>query len=485
MSPVIFSWHAGASGKTAASRSSARMRWICGGTFLPPWKAQQGQRAPASQRQRVVKTAKPARPARALACTEFGMQESEKRRRAESCAVRPARCSMPLSVAAACNSKLNERQKRLRSASPQALLMRPRRARESPVACRRFRRKNAPQSSSFAWEPRPTSRGRPGRTRRLARRRRGPSPHSLFSQSMPPTASPAVLLRDRPARDARVRRLIFSRRSPHLRESSACAPALRRARRAHSAARPGVLDQHAAGLHAADSPGIFPSSMMSPARLSTAKSSSTVPTTALGLAHNGVKRIFRDRAAAGDGRKPASAPPAQRSIYPVAMQIRAVTAAPRGNALREHGHDLVEIRARQIAVRIGAANQREEIVFVPVFRRARGHNLLRQNVERSFRNDQPIEFAAPHRAHQRRAFEQFVARRREDAALRNRAAPVAGAADALQRHGDRAWRTDLADQIDVPISMPSSSEAVATSARSSPALNFRSAARRSLRDRLP
>ena len=31
----------------------------------------------------------------------------------------------PLSVAAACNSKLNERQKRLRSASPQALLMRP------------------------------------------------------------------------------------------------------------------------------------------------------------------------------------------------------------------------------------------------------------------------------------------------------------------------------------------------------------------------
>src|SRR5579871_6159146 len=32
---------------------------------------------------------------------------------------------MPLSVAAACNSKLNPRQKRLRSARPQALLMRP------------------------------------------------------------------------------------------------------------------------------------------------------------------------------------------------------------------------------------------------------------------------------------------------------------------------------------------------------------------------
>src|SRR5215471_19211780 len=40
-----FSWQASAAGKTADSRSSARMRWMGGGTFFPVAKAQQGQRA--------------------------------------------------------------------------------------------------------------------------------------------------------------------------------------------------------------------------------------------------------------------------------------------------------------------------------------------------------------------------------------------------------------------------------------------------------
>ena len=36
LSPSRFSGQAAASGNTEASKSSARMRWICGGTFLPP-----------------------------------------------------------------------------------------------------------------------------------------------------------------------------------------------------------------------------------------------------------------------------------------------------------------------------------------------------------------------------------------------------------------------------------------------------------------
>ena len=41
-----------------------------------------------------------------------------------------------------------------------------------------------------------------------------------------------------------------------------------------------------------------------------------------------------------------------------------------------------------------------------------------------------------------------VARGGEDAALRYGSAPVTGAADALQSHGNRARRVDLADKID-------------------------------------
>ena len=59
------------------------------------------------------------------------------------------------------------------------------------------------------------------------------------------------------------------------------------------------------------------------------------------------------------------------------------------------------------------------------------------------------------------------------------------AADALQRHRDGARRADLHTRSTVPISIPSSSEAVATTARSSPFLSRRSASRRNARDRLP
>ena len=80
--------------------------------------------------------------------------------------------------------------------------------------------------------------------------------------------------------------------------------------------------------------------------------------------------------------------------------------------------------------------------------RARGHDLLRQNIERRLGNDQPIQIALPDRTNQRRALEQIVARGREEASLGNRAAPVTGATDALQRHRNRPRRTDLAHQID-------------------------------------
>ena len=60
-----------------------------------------------------------------------------------------------------------------------------------------------------------------------------------------------------------------------------------------------------------------------------------------------------------------------------------------------------------------------------------------------------IEFAAPHAIEQRRAFDQIVARGREQAPLGHAADLMAGAADPLQQARDIARRTDLADQIDV------------------------------------
>src|SRR5207245_8602044 len=51
-----FSWQASASGKTADNKSSARMRWIGGGTFFPLRKRSKAKARPASQRQRAVKS---------------------------------------------------------------------------------------------------------------------------------------------------------------------------------------------------------------------------------------------------------------------------------------------------------------------------------------------------------------------------------------------------------------------------------------------
>ena len=61
---------------------------------------------------------------------------------------------------------------------------------------------------------------------------------------------------------------------------------------------------------------------------------------------------------------------------------------------------------------------------------------------------QRIERAGADRAHERGAFEQFVARRDVKNPLRLRADPVTRSADALQRNRDGARRAELNDEID-------------------------------------
>ena len=131
------------------------------------------------------------------------------------------------------------------------------------------------------------------------------------------------------------------------------------------------------------------------------------------------------------------------------MHERAAASALGGESVRGHLHDGVEVFARQIAIGPGAAHDREQLVLGIVAARGLGDDLLRQDVERRVVHDDAIELAAAHRAQERRAFDEVIARDREDAAFRQSRDRVAGTADALQQRGDAMRRADLADQIDV------------------------------------
>src|SRR5437016_4763038 len=95
-----------------------------GGTFFPPRKRSKASARPASQRHRVVKRGDVSTACSRTERAEFGCRKWKTSASGKLC------CSLsemfsPLSVAAACSSKLNERQNRLRSARPHALLIRP------------------------------------------------------------------------------------------------------------------------------------------------------------------------------------------------------------------------------------------------------------------------------------------------------------------------------------------------------------------------
>ena len=108
-----------------------------------------------------------------------------------------------------------------------------------------------------------------------------------------------------------------------------------------------------------------------------------------------------------------------------------------------------EILARQRAVGPSAADQRVELVLAPLLSGNLGDDLLRQDIERLLREDQPVEFTAAHTVEQRGAFDELVARQREEAALGGAGHRVPRTPDALQQARDRARRAELAHQVDI------------------------------------
>src|SRR5260370_263782 len=154
------------------------------------------------------------------------------------------------------------------------------------------------------------------------------------------------------------------------------------------------------------------------------------------LRDDGVKRIFGDCTATGDGSEPRASAAAQNVVDAIAVQVSTVAAALAGDAFGEHLDDFVETFPLQIAVRIGAANGLKESVFRPIFGGAHGYDLLGENVHRRIRNGDAVQVALADSANERGVFDQIVARRGEEAAFRDCSAPVACAADALETDGD-------------------------------------------------
>jgi hypothetical protein len=215
------------------------------------------------------------------------------------------------------------------------------------------------------------------------------------------------------------------------------------------------------------------------------------------LIHRADKMVFRfeqdfvigivgNGAAGGERGQPRAAPAAQHVIDRVVVDERAAAPATRAEALRNHLDDRREIFTRQGAIGPGAAHQSEETLFAPFARGHFGDDLLRQNIERVFGDAETIELAAGDRIEQRGAFDQLVARQREQPSLGSAGDSMARTPDALQERRDRArgepnWQTRSTS----PMSMPNSSEAVATSAFSLPYLRRCSASKRCSLARLP
>ena len=169
----------------------------------------------------------------------------------------------------------------------------------------------------------------------------------------------------------------------------------------------------------------------------------------VGLEQHAIVGDVGDGAARGERRQPGGSAREQASLHFVAVDERGAPAAACGEAAGQHADDRVEVGAREVAVRPGATDQREQIVLAPLVAGGLGDQLLRQHVERRVVGDQAIQLAVADGTEQRHALDQVVARHRQQAALGRAGDRVAGAADALQERRNAMRRADLAHQVDV------------------------------------
>src|SRR5205823_888700 len=83
------------------------------------------------------------------------------------------------------------------------------------------------------------------------------------------------------------------------------------------------------------------------------------------------------------------------------------------------------------------------------FTRRGGNDLLREHIERPWRNFEGVQRPGAYRVNQGSTFDQFIARCRKEMSLRNAQGidAMARTANALQSHRDRSRRADLTNQL--------------------------------------
>ena len=107
-------------------------------------------------------------------------------------------------------------------------------------------------------------------------------------------------------------------------------------------------------------------------------------------------------------------------------------------AAGEQVEHVLELLARELAVGVGALEQRVQRVDLQLLDRRHGHDLLAQDVERDARHARVLDLALEHAPGHGGRLDELAAEARVDAPARRRADAVPRAADALQAARDRA-----------------------------------------------
>jgi len=115
----------------------------------------------------------------------------------------------------------------------------------------------------------------------------------------------------------------------------------------------------------------------------------------------------------------------------------------------QQGDQLVEGGTIEIAIRPGAFEDSEEIVFAPGLGADGGNDLLHQHIFRCRWNLQLVEIARAHRTDERSLLHQVIAGGSEEAALGDSSAPVTCTSDTLHCYGNCPRGRDLTDEVDV------------------------------------
>ncbi len=242
---------------------------------------------------------------------------------------------MPLSVAAACSSKLKERQKRLAQRQPpRAVDARAERRVQHQLHAAALVEEALGDDRRRSSARRRGSPCRHARTRRPARRRRGRArtPRSSHSHRRG-----VVALVDGRAHGATLRA-----------RARSCAPVPRRSRTESTAARRARLPRARRRLRRGGSSTSWcrAGRCRPPCFRSRSLRRASRPR-ALGLDDDVVVGRVGNRAAAGDRGQPRAAAATQPAVHAIVVQERAAAPARRGDAVGQHRNDRVEIaRAR-------------------------------------------------------------------------------------------------------------------------------------------